>query len=123
MPDLPVRLRCRVEFRNVTFGYSPVAPPLISGLSFSARPSQRIAFVGGSGSGKSTVVRLLAGLYPPNDGEILFDGIPSTAIPREIFANSMAMVDQDILLFQGSVRDNLADDAEVNEAAEINEVL
>src|SRR5271165_1428436 len=106
-PDMPVRLRGHVEFREVTFSYSPVAPPLISNLSFQVRPGQRIAFVGGSGSGKSTVVRLLAGLYTPVSGEILFDGIPARSIPREILANSMAMVDQDILLFNGSVRDNL----------------
>jgi ATP-binding cassette, subfamily C, bacterial len=106
-PNMPVRLRGNVEFRDVSFGYSPVAPPLITGLSFHVRPGQRIAFVGGSGSGKSTVARLLAGLYAPTAGEILFDGIPTAGIPREILANSMAMVDQDILLFKGSVRDNL----------------
>ncbi len=106
-PDMPVRLSGHVEFRNVTFGYSPVAPPLITNLSFQVHPGQRIAFVGGSGSGKSTVARLLAGLYTPLSGEILFDGIPARSIPREILANSMAMVDQDILLFNGSVRDNL----------------
>jgi ATP-binding cassette, subfamily C, bacterial len=106
-PDMPVRLRGHVEFRDVTFGYSPVAPPLISNLSFQVHPGQRIAFVGGSGSGKSTIVRLLAGLYAPLSGEVLFDGIPATSIPGEILANSMAMVDQDILLFKGSVRDNL----------------
>ena len=105
--DLPVRLRGHVEFRDVSFGYSPVAPPIIANLSFQAHPGQRIAFVGDSGSGKSTVARLLAGLYSPLSGEILFDGIPASRIPREILANSMAMVDQDILLFKGSVRDNL----------------
>ncbi len=106
-PEMPVRLRGRVEFRDVTFGYNPIGPPLISNLSFTVRPGQRIAFVGGSGSGKSTVARLLAGLYEPSAGEILFDGLPAKTIPREILANSVAMVDQDIVLFKGSVRDNL----------------
>ena len=106
-PDIQVRLRGHVEFRNVTFGYNPAAPPLISNLSFSARPGQRIAFVGGSGSGKSTVARLLAGLYSPLSGEILFDGIPAGSIPAEILANSLALVDQDIVLFQGTVRENV----------------
>jgi ATP-binding cassette subfamily C protein len=106
-PSLPVRLRGHVEFRNVTFGYSPVSPPIIGDLSFSLHPGQRVAFVGGSGSGKSTVARLLAGLYTPTSGEILFDGIPAQTIPREILSNSLALVDQDILLFKGSVRDNL----------------
>jgi len=105
--EMPVRLRGHVEFRDVTFAYSPIAPPLISNLSFSVRPGQRIAFVGASGSGKSTVARLLAGLYTPVSGEVLFDGIPAHTIPRGILANSLAMVDQDILLFKGSVRDNL----------------
>jgi ATP-binding cassette subfamily C protein len=104
---MPVRLRGSVEFRGVTFGYNPTTPPLISGLSFSARPGQRIAFVGDSGSGKSTVVRLLSGLYEPTSGEIFFDGVPARLIPREILANSLAMVDQELLLFQGSVRENL----------------
>ncbi len=104
---LPARLKGHVEFRNVTFGYCPVSPPLLQDLSFTIRPGQRIAFVGSSGSGKSTVARLLAGLYSPVSGEILYDGMPLESIPREILANSVAMVDQDIVLFKGTVRDNL----------------
>jgi ATP-binding cassette, subfamily C, bacterial len=107
MDERPVRLRGHVEFRNVTFGYSPVSPPLIENLSFSARPGQRIAFVGGSGSGKSTVARMLAGVYAPTAGEILLDGTPRSQIPHEIIANSLTMVDQDIILFKGTVTDNL----------------
>jgi len=107
VPEMNARLRGHVEFRNVTFGYSPLAPPVISDLSFSIRPGQRIAFVGSSGSGKSTVARLLGGLYAPHSGEILFDGMPANAIPREVLSNSLALVDQEILLFKGSVRDNL----------------
>lgn len=104
---MPARLTGHVEFRNVTFGYSPVSPPLLEGLTFTIRPGQRIAFVGASGSGKSTVARLLAGLYAPVSGEILVDGMPLASIPREIVSNSMAMVDQEILLFKGTVHDNL----------------
>ncbi len=102
-----VRLQGRLEFRDVSFGYSPVVPPLIEGLSFTVEPGQRIALVGGSGSGKSTIAKLVAGLYPPNGGEILFDGVPAGEIPREVMAHSLAMVEQDILVFGGSVRDNL----------------
>jgi ATP-binding cassette, subfamily C, bacterial len=104
---MPVRLRGHVEFRNVSFGYSPVLPPLIENLSFTVRPGQRIAFVGSSGSGKSTVARLLAGLYMPVSGEILFDGIPAASLSREVLSHSLAMVDQDVFLFKGTVRDNL----------------
>jgi NHLM bacteriocin system ABC transporter peptidase/ATP-binding protein len=104
---MPVRLTGHVEFRNVTFRYSPVTPPIIENLSLIAQPGQRIAFVGASGSGKSTIARMLAGLYVPVSGEILFDGIPASIMPREILSNSLAMVDQEILLFQGSVRENI----------------
>jgi ATP-binding cassette subfamily C protein len=106
-PGTLVRLRGQVEFRNVSFGYSPVLPPLIENLSFTVRPGERIAFVGASGSGKSTVARLLAGLYAPLSGEILFDGVPASSISREVLSHSLAMVDQDVFLFKGTVRDNL----------------
>jgi ATP-binding cassette, subfamily C, bacterial len=105
--DVPVRLRGHVEFRNVTFAYSPVLPPVVDNLSFTVRPGQRIAFVGASGSGKSTVARLLAGLYAPTSGEILFDGVAAATIPREVRSNSLAMVDQDVILFKATVRENL----------------
>lgn len=106
-PYLPVRLSGAVEFRNVTFGYDPIAPPLIENLSFKVAPGQRIAFVGGSGSGKSTLAKLVAGLYKPTGGTILFDGVPADEIPQEIMSHSLAMVEQDIVILEGSVLDNL----------------
>jgi ATP-binding cassette, subfamily C, bacterial len=113
----PVRLEGRLELRDISFGYNPIAPPLIENLSFRAEPGQRVALVGGSGSGKSTVARLVAGLYPVSAGEVLFDGRPRSEVPRGVMTNSVAIVEQDILMFEGSVRDNLTLwDASVPEA-------
>jgi NHLM bacteriocin system ABC transporter peptidase/ATP-binding protein len=106
-PDFPVKLSGRLELRGVTFGYNRLDAPLIEGFSLKLDPGARIALVGGSGSGKSTVARLVTGLYKPWDGEILFDGLPRTGIPRSVLTNSLAVVDQSVFLFEGSVRDNL----------------
>ena len=106
-PDDRSRLSGQIEIRSLSFGYVPVKEPLINNLNVSIKPGQRIAFVGGSGSGKSTVARLIAGLYLPTSGEILYDGIPLTQIPRKIAVASLAMVQQDIALYGCSVRDNL----------------
>jgi NHLM bacteriocin system ABC transporter peptidase/ATP-binding protein/NHLM bacteriocin system ABC transporter ATP-binding protein len=104
----PPRLTGRVEFRRVTFGYNrSVEEPLIKEFSFIAQPGQRIALVGSSGSGKSTIGRLAAGLFQPWSGEILYDGSPAAEIPHAVFVNSVELVDSEICLFEGSVRDNL----------------
>jgi len=96
-----------VELRNVTFGYSPVELPLIEDFSLSLEPGRRVALVGASGSGKSTLAKLICGLYQPWEGEILLDGIPRGEIPRHVLATDLSLVEQDIFIFGGTVRDNL----------------
>lgn len=101
------KLEGYIEFRNVTFGYSYNSPPLIENFNLKINPGERIALVGGSGSGKSTIIRLLIGFYEPWSGEILLDGKPRNYWPREVITNSLGMVSQEIFLFEGSVRDIL----------------
>ena len=102
------KLTGRVELRNVTFGFMPTAPPLIENFNLVLEPGQRVALVGGSGSGKSTIGRLIAGLYQPWSGEILFDGIRAEEISRSLTKSSIAFVDQEIALFEASVWDNIS---------------
>ncbi|GAA1652525.1 NHLP family bacteriocin export ABC transporter peptidase/permease/ATPase subunit [Nonomuraea maheshkhaliensis] len=101
------RLDGRLEFDRVTFGYNALSTPVIKDLSFTLVPGRRVAIVGNSGSGKSTAGKLAAGLYVPTSGRVLLDGLPREDLPREVVAASVAYVDQDITLFEGTVRDNL----------------
>lgn len=96
-----------IELRSVTFGYNRLEPPLLQDLELVIKPGQHVAIVGASGSGKSTTAKLLTGLYEPWVGDIRFDGIPLADIPHQLLASSIGAVDQDIFLFEGSVRDNL----------------
>ena len=105
--DGRLRLAGYLELRNLSFGYKPHGRPLLRDFNLSVRPGQRVAIVGPSGSGKSTVAQLIAGACRPWEGEVLFDGHPREAIPHRIFSESVAVVNQQISLFSGSVRDNL----------------
>lgn len=101
------RLEGHLELRDVEFGYTRVGRPLLSGFDLSVAPGSRVALVGASGSGKSTLVKLILGLYTPWRGEVLFDGRPRPAWDRSLLTTSVAFVDQRIMLFEGTVRENL----------------
>ncbi len=101
------KLKGKVEVQDLCFAYSPLAPNLIQDISITAGKGQMIALVGGSGSGKSTIAKIISGLYEPREGQILFDGKKRSEIDRYVFTNSVAVVDQSISLFSGTIRENI----------------
>ena len=101
------KLTGSVELKHVTFGYSRLAEPLIRDFSMTMKPGSRVAFVGASGCGKSTLAKLISGLYQPWNGEILFDGKPISQISRSVFTGSLAVVDQEVILFEDTVANNI----------------
>ena len=101
------KLTGNLELRNVTFGYSKLSPPLIEEFSMTLPKGKSVALVGGSGCGKSTLSRLISGLYRPWAGEILFDGKPIEEIDRDVFTGSVAVVNQEITLFEDTVANNI----------------
>ena len=101
------KLKGEVELKHVTFGYSRLGEPTVTDFSMHLKPGSRVAIVGASGCGKSTVSKLITGLYQPWAGEILFDGRPANTIPRSVFTGSVAMVDQEIVLFEDTIANNI----------------
>lgn len=101
------KLSGNIELKNVTFGYSRLAEPLIEDFSMTLKTGSRVAFVGTSGCGKSTLTKLISGLYKPWSGAILFDGKPISEIDRSVFTGSLAVVDQDIILFEDTIANNI----------------
>jgi NHLM bacteriocin system ABC transporter peptidase/ATP-binding protein len=108
LADRPARLSGRLELEEVTFGYSPLAPPLIDGLSLVIEPGHRVALVGPTASGKSTVARLVAGIFRPWSGRILLDGVPRDELAPDLVAANVSLVDQEINLFEASIRENIS---------------
>ena len=95
------------EMKNVTFGYSPTSEPLIKDFSMKLEPGKSVALVGTSGCGKSTIAKLVAGLYEPWSGDILFDGRKRSEISHEEYVNSVAVIDQNVVLFDDTISENL----------------
>ncbi len=101
------KLSGAIELKNVTFGYSRLGKPLITDFSMTVKPGQKIAFVGRTGCGKSTLAKLISGLNHPWSGTITFDGIPLEKIDRNVFTGSVSVIDQDITLFEDTISQNI----------------
>ena len=101
------KLTGAIELKNVTFGYNRLGKPLIQDFSMTVKPGQKIAFVGRTGCGKSTLAKLISGLYHPWSGSVTFDGVPLEEIDRNVFTGSVSVIDQDITLFEDTVSQNI----------------
>lgn len=105
--NIKMKLEGNLELKNIKFGYSKLEEPLIEDFSLILSPGSRVALVGGSGSGKSTIAKIIAGIEKPWEGEVLFDGKPRNEWPRTTITNTFAMVNQEISMVQGTIRENI----------------
>lgn len=101
------KLAGNIELNKIAFRYGKLDKSLVKNLSLKLEPGKSVAFVGASGSGKSTVAKIITGLYEPDDGELLYDGISYKDLPRNVLVNSISTVSQRISLFDGSIRNNI----------------
>ena len=106
LPEV-AKLTGEIELRDVTFGYDRNLPPVLNHFSLKIKAGERVALVGSSGCGKSTILSLISGLYEPWEGEVLFDGKPRRDIDRMTFVNSVSVINQDVTLFEGTIADNV----------------
>ena len=106
--DTTYKLDGSLELKDITFGYSPLSPPLIEKFTLKLQPGDRVALVGLSGSGKSTIGKLICGLYKPWEGEVLLSGKPLNNIPPAVAYNTLSLVDQSIMLFEGTIKENIS---------------
>jgi ATP-binding cassette subfamily C protein LapB len=119
------QIRGDIEFRNVTFSYPGQQTPALSNVSFRLGAGERVGLIGRIGSGKSTIEKLILGLYQPTSGSILIDGVDINQIDPAVLRRNIGYVPQDVVLFYGTVKENImfsapfADDAAMLRAAEI----
>ena len=102
------RLSVELELKDISFGYSPLDPPLLENFNLHLKPGRWVAVIGASGSGKSTMAKIVTGLYEQWSGDVLFDNVERRDIPRPVITHSVAVVDQDIFQISGTVAENIS---------------